>query len=219
MDEGMYRQSREQSPGVLTTVIVLHVAVIAALLHYQPKLDSAMADVIFVRMIAPPRPLPSAPPPESSQPKVKPVKNVQKTIATPTPLDTTSPAAISLAPAAPAPAPAEPAAVVASVPPAPPASMAPLVLPRFNAAYLQNPAPIYPLLSRRVGEQGKVLLRVVVRPDGMPEQIELRRSSGSQRLDQAAVEAVRKWRFVPARQGETPVTAAVIVPIVFPLEG
>ncbi|MND04249.1 Gram-negative bacterial tonB protein [compost metagenome] len=60
---------------------------------------------------------------------------------------------------------------------------------------------------------------MVVRPDGTPGNVELRRSSGSQRLDDAALEAVRKWRFVPARQGSTPVTAAVLVPIVFSLEG
>jgi protein TonB len=107
----------------------------------------------------------------------------------------------------------------AAVAPQEPPPPAPLVLPRFDAAYLQNPAPAYPALSRRAGEKGKVLLRVVVRPDGTPETVELRQSSGAVRLDEAALEAVRKWRFVPARRGDTPVTAAVIVPIVFSLEG
>jgi protein TonB len=74
-------------------------------------------------------------------------------------------------------------------------------------------------LSRRIGEHGRVLLRVVVRPDGTPESVELRQSSGSPRLDEAALDAVRKWRFVPARRGDVPITAAVIVPIVFALEG
>jgi protein TonB len=59
----------------------------------------------------------------------------------------------------------------------------------------------------------------VVRADGTPESVALRQTSGSPRLDEAALEAVRKWRFVPARQGSTPISAAVIVPIVFSLEG
>jgi len=63
------------------------------------------------------------------------------------------------------------------------------------------------------------VLRVVVKPDGTPDAVALRQSSGSARLDEAALEAVRRWRFVPARQGDTPVSAAVIVPIVFSLEG
>jgi protein TonB len=74
-------------------------------------------------------------------------------------------------------------------------------------------------MSRRAGEQGRVMLRVVVRPDGTPQSVEVRSSSGWQRLDEAALDAVRRWRFVPARQGNVPITAAVIVPIAFSLEG
>lgn len=68
-------------------------------------------------------------------------------------------------------------------------------------------------------EEGKVILRVVVSPDGNPKQIELAHSSGSERLDKAALAAVRRWRFVPARQGETVIEATVLVPIIFKLEG
>ena len=96
---------------------------------------------------------------------------------------------------------------------------APITAARFDAAYLNNPAPAYPMLSRRLREEGQVMLRVRVSPDGQPNRIELRTSSGSDRLDRAAEEAVSRWRFVPARQGDTAVEAWVLVPIVFKLKG
>lgn len=98
-----------------------------------------------------------------------------------------------------------------------PGSSASITLPRFNAAYLNNPAPIYPPVARRMGEQGRVVLHVRVRADGTPVEVTIDRSSGSSRLDQAAIEAVRHWRFIPARRGEAPVEAPVLVPISFTL--
>lgn len=89
------------------------------------------------------------------------------------------------------------------------------VPPRFDVDYLKNPAPAYPALSRRFRETGRVMLRVCVDPQGHPEALELHTSSGFPRLDQAALEAVRRWRFVPARSGATPMRAWVIVPITF----
>ncbi|MGH8527852.1 MAG: energy transducer TonB, partial [Gammaproteobacteria bacterium] len=91
--------------------------------------------------------------------------------------------------------------------------------PRFSADYLDNPAPRYPALSRRLGEKGRVLLRVLVNAEGHPEGIQVNRSSGFARLDSAAREAVSQWRFVPAKLGDRSVRAWVIVPIVFTLRG
>ena len=90
--------------------------------------------------------------------------------------------------------------------------------PRFDAAYLNNPAPAYPAVSRRLGEEGRVLLAVQVDADGAPRQVRIARSSGYPRLDAAAQVAVEKWRFVPARQGEHSVAASVNVPIHFRLD-
>jgi protein TonB len=95
----------------------------------------------------------------------------------------------------------------------------PVVPPSFNADYLDNPAPVYPPAARRLREQGRVLLLVDVAPDGVPRQVNLATSSGSPRLDEAALDAVRRWRFVPARKGTTAVPAQVLVPIVFGLTG
>ncbi len=96
----------------------------------------------------------------------------------------------------------------------------PLVVPpRFDAAYLNNPRPDYPRAAKRMGEQGKVMLRVYVSTAGTPEKVEVGTSSGSRRLDEAARLAVEQWKFLPARQGDVAVAAWVIVPITFALEG
>jgi protein TonB len=89
--------------------------------------------------------------------------------------------------------------------------------PRFDADYLNNPAPRYPALSRRLREEGVVMLRVYVLPNGLPDTVELKRSSGSARLDESALMAVRQWRFLPARSGDVAVAAWVVVPIAFSL--
>ena len=99
-----------------------------------------------------------------------------------------------------------------------PSIPAPVTAVRFDASYLQNPAPAYPALSRKWHEQGKVLLQVKVTATGIAEHVEIKRSSGYPRLDEAALNAVRQWRFVPARRGDGAVAASVLVPIVFRLD-
>jgi len=89
---------------------------------------------------------------------------------------------------------------------------------RFDADYLRNPAPPYPPISRRMREEGKVTLRVLVTPQGAAESVEVKNSSGSARLDEAALRTVRQWKFIPARRGETPVQSWVLVPVIFKLE-
>lgn len=113
------------------------------------------------------------------------------------------------------------------VAPAPPVAVAeppkatpePVVeAPRFNAAYLNNPPPAYPLAARRRGMEGRVMVRAEVLADGTCSRVELKQGSGYEPLDQAALEAVRKWRFIPAKKGSQAVTAWVEVPITFKLE-
>ena len=89
---------------------------------------------------------------------------------------------------------------------------------RFDADYLKNPAPPYPPQSRRIGEEGKTVLRVLVGADGRAQQVELRTSSGSSRLDDSALRTVRGWKFVPAHRGGVAIDSWVLVPIVFRLE-
>jgi len=89
--------------------------------------------------------------------------------------------------------------------------------PRFDADYLDNPRPSYPALSRRLGEEGKVLLRVWVGVDGRAREVQVKEGSGFARLDLAARDAVGRWRFVPARRGGEAIDGWVLVPISFAL--
>ena len=94
----------------------------------------------------------------------------------------------------------------------------PVIPPRFDADYLANPAPAYPATSRRLGEEGRVILEVRVSADGAPLAVEVNKSSGWPRLDEAALTTVRHWRFMPARLGDKAVIASVLVPLSFSLD-
>jgi len=207
------------SAGGVAAIVAAHAAVLGLLVSMDlvplpPEVATLMVQVIPpapppAPEITPPRPKPVEPKPvPKPAPQPKPVPQ-QRTLAA----ETQSPAAVAEAPVVkeappppPAPAPAAPAAPALSQ-------------PRFDADYLSNPPPVYPAMSRRLGEEGKVVLRVFVEANGRAAQVEVKTGSGSSRLDQAAEEAVRRWKFVPARRGEEAVGAWVLVPIVFNLRG
>lgn len=88
----------------------------------------------------------------------------------------------------------------------------------FSAAYLNNPAPTYPLLSKQLKEEGSVLLNVLVNENGQAEKITLLKSSGFSRLDNAAIAAVKNWRFSPAVKNQKLQASFVQIPINFILE-
>ena len=77
--------------------------------------------------------------------------------------------------------------------------------------------PVYPRIARESGWEGTVLVRVAVQPDGRPDTIQVRKSSGYSILDNAAIEAVKKWRFLPAKDGNIPIRSVVDIPINFDL--
>ncbi|GAB1423195.1 hypothetical protein MASR2M16_04290 [Thauera terpenica] len=174
-----------------------------------------------VEKLEPPPPKPQPAPEPITKPSPKPTPK-----PAPKPKLTQSASALSQTEPTPEPTP-EPTVAPAPVAPAPAVAAAPvreaapaaLTAARFDAAYLNNPAPAYPMLSRRLREEGEVMLRVLVAADGQPKRIEVRTGSGSERLDRAAEDAVARWRFVPARRGDTAVEAWVLVPIVFKLKG
>ena len=145
------------------------------------------------------------------------------------------------APAAQAPAPAQaaaqvpvqvtsqaatPAPATAATPSSAPAPAAESVMPAssrstdadYKAAYLNNPRPAYPLLAIRQGAQGQVLLLVEVLTDGRAGRIDLEKSSGHAALDAAAINAVRAWRFTPARKDGLLAAQTVSIPIQFNLK-
>lgn len=218
----------EHHPFILAGVILAH-----GLLLLLSQLSTATPSVepppIQVALITPPTPEPVAPAPEPPRPKIPPT--VKKALPPkPKPLPTPPAPAQTTAPAAAPTLSDSPSALTAPATTSPEASSAPpgkvqeasavvvFVPVNINAAYLANPAPPYPPLSRRLREQGKVDLRVLVSADGHPEQVDVKTSSGFSRLDNAALEAVRRWRFTPARQGERSIASTVVVPIIFRLE-
>jgi protein TonB len=108
---------------------------------------------------------------------------------------------------------------VANTGPAQAAPAAPKVeLPSTDADYLNNPKPVYPVLSKRVGEQGRVLVHVLIGPDGLAQRADIKTSSGFERLDQAALATVLKWRYVPGKRSGVAEAMWFNVPINFVLE-
>lgn len=213
------------SRGGLMLVIAAHLLLFWVLLQARnpsPVTAATSAPVLSVSLIAPKV---AVAPPRVETPPPQPVPPRKIEIPHPRPKVLTShaPATETSSRTAPLPENIEPTPPAATPQPSAPepaaAGPAPQPQPpRFDAAYLDNPSPVYPRLSRRMGEQGKTLLLVQVSAEGKALQVELQRSSGSSRLDQAAIEAVRQWRFVPARLGNSQVAASVIVPIIFALQ-
>ncbi|MFJ3074251.1 MULTISPECIES: energy transducer TonB [Pseudomonas] len=173
-----------------------------------------------IEFAAPAPPVVEPPPPAPAPPVVEPPPPVVDELAAkPKPKPKPLPKPVAKQPPKPQPKPVEappPAPVAAPAPPAPPAP-APVTPASANAAYLKNPAPEYPQMAQRRGWEGTVLLRVEVLPSGKPGQIQIQKSSGRDALDAAALAAVKRWSFVPAKQGDVAQAGWVSVPIDFKL--
>ncbi|MCD4487368.1 energy transducer TonB [Chromobacterium vaccinii] len=89
----------------------------------------------------------------------------------------------------------------------------------YAPSYLRNSKPVYPERSRQLGEEGVATLSVRVGADGRALEVSVARGSGYRRLDQAAVDAVSRWRFVPAKRNGKPVESDLTVPVRFEGEG
>jgi len=201
----------------LALVVAGHLAAFAALASWRGVPLSVTAPVMIVDVIseAPKRAQVSVPAPVPVPPKALPASRPERPRPSPAPpvlaaAGVATPEMAEVAKPAVSP-PVQAAPVIA-------AASAAVTTPRFDADYLDNPAPTYPPLSRRVGEEGKVVLRVFVEPTGLPAKVEIRTSSGYERLDKSAAAAVGRWKFIPARQGSDTVGAWVLVPIVFSLK-
>lgn len=220
---------------IALSVVTLHVAALWAL---QSGLMRKAAEIIIPAEVlsefltpqppappAPPTP-PAPPPPKPAPPKPSPTPPKPR-VAKPTPAHEPMPVAI----ADPTPAPAAPVGVVEPQPaakpveapvaaaPAPAAPPAPaIVQPSSDASHLNNPKPVYPAVSKRLGEQGKIVLRVLIGADGIPQKVEIKQSSGFERLDRQAVDTVTRWRFVPGTRNGVPEAMWYLQPINFVLQ-
>ncbi len=212
-------------------VVLFHVAALWFLQTGLVRHAKVVVPVaILSEVITPPAPEIKSRPP-TPQPK-RPLEHPRKPVVRKTerslppvrkPVSAPEPAPAPLAPAGvltPQPPPESMAGPVTSEPvpaPAPPLP-AKVELPASNASYLQNPAPVYPPISKRLGEQGRVLVRVLIGADGTPQKAELKRSSGFDRLDRSALEYVMKCRYVPGKVGGVPQAMWYEAPVSFVLE-
>lgn len=219
-------QARQQLRriGPLGAIILLHVAFFYALqsglLRTAAEALPREVSVTFITPQPQARPEPPKPQPAPEKPKTVPVVKKQAAPRPPVPVVNTTPSqnAITAPPAPPAPpAPAEPAPPVVSAPPAPAVPALPKTI-TSGIEYLKAPQPEYPPVSRRMGEEGKAVLRVLVNDKGRPERVDVQQSSGSARLDEAARQAVLRAMFKPFMEDGKPVPAYAIVPIRFQLD-
>lgn len=118
-------------------------------------------------------------------------------------------------PVAKVPAPAPPEVASAPVAP-PPVASAPRTI-TSGVQYILAPQVVYPQMSRRMGEQGKVVLRILVNENGKPDQVLVQTSSGSARLDEAGRQAALRALFKPYIEDGRAVPVYAIVPLVFTL--
>lgn len=214
---------------IVIAVVGLHVlglwALQAGLLRRAVELVVPVS--VLSEVIEPPQPQ-VTPTPSQPQPRPAPVPK-----AAPHPRPTALPAPQPVAMATPTPEPLAPTGVVEPQPPAPPvtaiaaaepaappAPPAPpkIELPSSSAEYLNNPKPAYPRLSKSLNEQGKVVVRVFIDENGVATKAEIRTSSGYERLDQAALQTVLKWRYVPGKRAGVVEGMWFNVPVNFVLE-
>ena len=189
--------------SVAAVVIAGHAAVIYALavtmgvVEAPPIIEPIKAVIIDT---PPPEPEPYVPPETPAapqQPVVEvPMPEIPPVIAPPA-------ASITVPP-------------VAEVPSTEP-STAPAIMETKSLSVTRRIEPVYPPASRRLDEQGVVRLRVLVDERGRPREVQIAQSSGFDRLDQAAVTAVRRWQFSPAMQESRAVTAWTRVNVMFQL--
>ncbi len=221
-------QPARRSPAALLLIVLAHLGLLIVLASGHslsvPTLPTPLSmNVMHIAMSTP-----KVPPRVESKPKITAntpdtPQTPAKTLAQPAPARLAPALPSSASPmAAPESATLEPgtatAVIAAPMPATPPAPVQSVVAPRFDIDYLDNPAPNYPPISRRNREAGRVLLHVFVEASGLPGKIEVRTSSGYERLDKSAIAAVSRWKFLPARQGKDAVAAWVLVPIDFSLQ-
>jgi protein TonB len=236
----LHRPRPKRTAAIACGVIALHAGALWAL---QAGLVRNVTEIVLPveivsRLVTPPQPAATPPAPSPSpappgtqlRPRPAPAPKPAPRPA-PAPAPAPQPAAIAdprPAPAATtgvlAPAPATPIAAPVTAGPAAPAPPAPAApppprpeLPSSDAAYLQDPPPVYPAMSRRLGEQGKVVVRVLIGADGQPQRAEVKRGSGFPRLDQAALDYVMRSRYLPGKVGGVPQAMWYEAPVNFVL--
>jgi protein TonB len=209
--------------------LIAHVAIVCAwLLYPAAQRIAAQMPPVQVSVIDAPRPLPPEPvalpqaqpqrPPPAPMLAVPEVPEVHVPRVDPAPAITVQPIVPEPTPAPRVVEPIVPAASAAVAAAPPPAPAAPPTISISQVRYLRAPEPAYPLGSRRAHEEGRVEIRVLVDALGAPAQASVLRSSGHERLDEAALAAVRAARFKPYTENGIARPFWVVVPLVFEID-
>jgi len=207
---------------VIGAILAAHAAGIWALLQIREVRDR-IADMapMFVQLIAPESPKQkAAPPPPPSPPVLPPMPKrppplVIAAAATPAPASFVVPTPLPEI----APPPLPPPVAAPEAAPQPALAPAPKLIPASAVQYLGDPpVPEYPRLSIRAGETGRVMLRIYIDEAGLPRTVQVERSSGHARLDEAGAAAMKKARFKPYTENGQAVAGWAFVPLDFALE-
>ncbi|WP_100876745.1 energy transducer TonB [Janthinobacterium sp. 64] len=204
----------------LMAIVVLHLAGFYAIQSglLSRVVTAAMPTITTISIIAPPAP---PKPPAPSVPKtVELSAPVPRAVIPPLPLIAVAPSEPTITPPQPTRAEAAPVATAAptapSAPsPTPPAPSTPRTV--SSVEYIKAPQLIYPNLSRRLGESGTVVLRILINEKGLPEQILIQKSTGYNNLDEAGRQAAQRALFKPMIENGKPVPVYVLVPLTFQL--
>lgn len=218
--DGQDMLSRDSLLSLLAVIAVHFVLLFWAnrVLLHETALQASSAPIVTGVLLAQP-----VPDPVVETPKPLPVKRTKP----PEPMPLPEPEPVPEVPLTPPETEMSDSVITQEIPvPIPPASAEigepepeqPRVIPpRIDATRLDNPAPVYPMRSRQLREQGRVLLDVYIVPDGSVGEIRVRESSGFPRLDRSALETVKGWRYLPARRGGEAIPYWYVQPVNFTL--
>jgi len=211
-EAGRFGQRRGPNLPAILLIVAVHAALIFAMMQVRQHVIAvreARLTVVNLTPPAPPPPSEETPPPPPSKPEIAapaplvqmPVPPVQLVATTPIPVPVPSPVPVKAAPA----------------PPAPPAPPSTVQGGDLATQMVSGKPPRYPIESRRKREQGTVVLSLTLGIDGAVESVAVAQSSGFKRLDDAARDAVRGWRWRPTVRDGQPVRVRGVVEIPFVL--
>lgn len=192
--------------GAILTIVLVHLVAFYALVKFDVIHIAAKPKVLVVDLIAEP----PVPPAEKPKPEPVVVEKVQPLVVTPAPIVQTL-------------APPPPIKVTMTPPPPRPVAVAapptgPVTVGNLDETLLDGRPPRYPMESRRKKEQGTVVLRLLIGTDGRVHDISIAQSSGFERLDQAALQAIRGWRWRPTVRDGEPVEVRGLYSMPFALQ-
>lgn len=208
--DSRYSSGKRLSPTGIIVVSAVHVALFAGLIQMNvlPVHKAKPAPLVVELLAEPP-----APPPAKVEPEVA-VKPVQPVMVAPPPIVRTPVLPAPLLAVTPAPPP--PQAVIVAPPAAPSAAPpAPIAVVDLSSTMISSRRPQIPYESRKAKESGTVLILLTLGLDGRVEQAVLQKSSGFPRLDKAAMDAVRHWRWSPTVRNGQPVQVRGVVNVDF----